>query len=603
MNEMFVASQNLKIGRVVEVSGNSLRIELDDDINELTRSIDGQIYPVGQMGSVIKIHFGRKVLFAFVRLLRMRSEIIDDEGNIPLNANDDARILEADLFGQGVWSKLSEKLDFTRGVETYPLPLQYAYLCLNEELESVYKAAESYAEEKSVSPMIPIGNYVGGNNAICRANIDKLFSHHFAILGSTGAGKSGTVASILHSVLDHRVDNNSLKPRIIMIDPHGEYPSAFGERATVYRAYNDAAMNDSEGDLLKLPYWLMSSDELRSLIIGKTEFEATSQNNIVYEAITYARQLEAGLLIDLGADPDGGAKAKTADGITDEDLLKFDRDKPVPFKLEQFEKHIDKVQGRKLGKKDNLAASSGRDKVDSILKKLKILQANPQLNFMMEEFSDDSPVLKEILSQFIGDAKGKDIRIIDISGLPNEVAGPLTAIIARLLFQYKLWETKEEREQDPILFICEEAHRYVPNHGEAQYKEAQAAIRRIAKEGRKYGLGLGLISQRPSDVESTVLSQCNSWIVLRLTNSNDQVHVAKFLPDSLSGLTKMLPALTRREAIFVGEAAALPSRIRINKLSIDKLPNSNDISFAKGWVNEPMNESKLNAIVKRWSNS
>jgi DNA helicase HerA-like ATPase len=600
---MFVASQNLKIGRVVEVSGNSLRIELDDDINELTRSIDGQIYPVGQMGSVIKIHFGRKVLFAFVRLLRMRSEIIDDEGNIPLNANDDARILEADLFGQGVWSKLSEKLDFTRGVETYPLPLQYAYLCLNEELESVYKAAESYAEEKSVSPMIPIGNYVGGNNAICRANIDKLFSHHFAILGSTGAGKSGTVASILHSVLDHRVDNNSLKPRIIMIDPHGEYPSAFGERATVYRAYNDAAMNDSEGDLLKLPYWLMSSDELRSLIIGKTEFEATSQNNIVYEAITYARQLEAGLLIDLGADPDGGAKAKTADGITDEDLLKFDRDKPVPFKLEQFEKHIDKVQGRKLGKKDNLAASSGRDKVDSILKKLKILQANPQLNFMMEEFSDDSPVLKEILSQFIGDAKGKDIRIIDISGLPNEVAGPLTAIIARLLFQYKLWETKEEREQDPILFICEEAHRYVPNHGEAQYKEAQAAIRRIAKEGRKYGLGLGLISQRPSDVESTVLSQCNSWIVLRLTNSNDQVHVAKFLPDSLSGLTKMLPALTRREAIFVGEAAALPSRIRINKLSIDKLPNSNDISFAKGWVNEPMNESKLNAIVKRWSNS
>ncbi len=604
MNEMFIASQNLKIGRVVEVSGNSLRIELDDDINELTRSIDGQIYPVGQMGSVIKIHFGRKVLFAFVRLLRMRSEIIDDEGNTPLNANDDARILEADLFGQGVWSKLSEKLDFTRGVETYPLPLQYAYLCLNEELESVYKAAESYAEEKSVSPMIPIGNYVGGNNAMCRANIDKLFSHHFAILGSTGAGKSGAVASILHSVLDHRVDNNSLKPRIIMIDPHGEYPSAFGERATVYRAYNDAAMNDSEGDLLKLPYWLMSSDELRSLIIGKTEFEATSQNNIIYEAITYARQVQAGLIEEIGSDHLGGIPTNKTQGTTDEDILNFDRDKPTPFKLEQFIKHITEVQGKQYNQNKYLSArDKDRLKNEAVLKKLKVLMANPQLNFMMEEFSTDSPNLRGILSQFIGDAKGKDIRIIDISGLPNEVAGPLTAIIARLLFQYKLWETKEEREQDPILFICEEAHRYVPNHGEAQYKEAQAAIRRIAKEGRKYGLGLGLISQRPSDVESTVLSQCNSWIVLRLTNSNDQVHVAKFLPDSLSGLTKMLPALTRREAIFVGEAAALPSRIRINKLSIDKLPNSNDISFAKGWVNEPMNESKLDAIVKRWSNS
>ena len=600
MSDIFIASQNLKIGRVVEVSGNSIRIELDENINELTRSINGQIYPVGQMGSVIKIHFGRKVLFAFVRLLRMRSENIDNEGNKPLNANDDSRVLEADLFGQGIWSKSIGKLDFTRGVETYPLPLQFAYLCLNEELESVYRAAESYAEENSVSPMVPIGNYVGGNNAICKANIDKLFGHHFAILGSTGVGKSGTVASILHSVLEHQIEKSTLKPRIIMIDPHGEYPSAFGARATVYRAYNDAAMNDGTGDLLQLPYWLMSSDELRSLIIGKTEFEATSQNNIIYEAITYARQLNAGLIKDLADNPLGGAKAEKADDITDDDLLNFDRDKPLPFKLEQFVKHIDKVQGRKKDKTDNLAASTGRDKVDTILKKLKVLRANPQLKFMMEEFSDTSPNLKKVLSQFIGNAEGKDIRIIDISGLPNEVAGSLVAIIARLLFQYKLWQSKEERQNDPILFLCEEAHRYVPNHGEAQYKEAQEAIRRIAKDGRKYGLGLGLISQRPSDVESTVLSQCNSWIVLRLTNSNDQAHVAKFLPDSLSGLTKMLSALTRREAIFVGEAAALPSRIRIRKLTKEQLPNSNDISFAVGWENEPISDDKLDAIVKRW---
>jgi len=189
----------------------------------------------------------------------------------------------------------------------------------------------------------------------------------------------------------------------------------------------------------------------------------------------------------------------------------------------------------------------------------------------MDEFSSESPKLDEILAQFFGEIKDettgvdKNLRIIDISGLPNEVAGPLTALIARLLFQYKLWQTREEREKDPVLFICEEAHRYVPNHGEAQYKEAQEAVRRIAKEGRKYGVGLMLISQRPSDVESTVLSQCNSWIILRLTNSSDQEHVSKFLPDSLTGLTKMLPSLTRREAIFVGEAAALPSRIRINK--------------------------------------
>lgn len=602
MNGNFQARKELKIGKIIEVSGNSLRIEIDDDLSELVRAVDGQVYPVGQMGSIIKVHFGRRLLFAFVRSLKMRSELVDDDNTKILNAADDARILEADLFGQGVWSNKESRLNFSRGVETYPLPLQNAYICLNDELEAVYKAAESNAQDEPISPMVPIGNYIGGNNAVCRANIDKLFGQHFAILGSTGSGKSGTVASILHSVLDHEPEEARLKPKIVMIDPHGEYASAFGDRAKVYRAYNDASLNDAEVETLKMPYWLMSSDELRSLIIGKTEYEATSQNNIVYEAIAYARLHQAGFVQDLGEEPNGGDEASLNESITEEQVLNFDRDKPVPFKLAQFVKHIDKVQGRKLGKQDDLSPSAGRDKVDGILKKLKVLRTNPQLDFLLKEYCEDtSPKLHEVLAQFVGEADGKDIRIIDISGLPNEVAGPLAALISRLLFQYKIWQTRDEREKDPVLFVCEEAHRYVPNHGEAQYKEAQVAIRRIAKEGRKYGLGLGLVSQRPSDVESTVLSQCNSWIVLRLSNSSDQEHVSKFLPDSLSGLTKMLSSLTRREAIFVGEAAALPSRIRIRELSPEKLPNSNDIKFATGWASEEMREADLVAIADRWS--
>tara|TARA_X000001388_G_C2233343_1_gene124149 strand:+ start:552 stop:2363 length:1812 start_codon:yes stop_codon:yes gene_type:complete len=601
VKDLFSPRSELKIGKIVEVSGNSLRIELDNEISELLRTVDGKNYPIGQVGSVIKVHFGRKTLFAFVRLLRMRSELIEDCEDTQINPGDDSRLLEADLFGQGIWSQAAKTLNFQRGVETYPLPLQHAYLCLNRELESIYRAAEAIASDSGVSPLVPIGNYVGSNNAVCRANIDKLFGHHFAVLGSTGSGKSGTVSSILHSILEFEYDEKRLDPKIIMIDPHGEYAKAFGDTAQVYKAYNEASASSDESELLQLPYWLMSSDELRSLVIGKTEFEATAQNNMVYEAITYARQVQSGLIEDVGDEPLGGAEAQLTDGTTEEQLLQFDRDKPVPFKLSEFEKHIDKVQGRKLGKTDNLApSSSDRGRLDGILKKLRILKANPQLKFMMDEFSDLSPSLKSILEQFVGKAEGKRIRIIDISGLPNEVAGPLTALISRLLFQYKLWQTKEERCKDPILFICEEAHRYVPNHGEAQYKEAQEAIRRIAKEGRKYGLGLGLISQRPSDVESTVLSQCNSWIVLRLTNANDQAHVAKFLPDNLSGLTKMLPSLTRREAIFVGEAAALPSRIRIRKLSNDKLPDSNDIKFAEGWYGAPISSEELTKILERW---
>lgn len=301
-------------------------------------------------------------------------------------------------------------------------------------------------------------------------------------------------------------------------------------------------------------------------------------------------------------------------------ISKFDRDKPLPFKLSEFVKHIDKVQGSKSdlknGKPDPLSPTDRNKKgITSILKKIRILRANPQLNFIMDELKANSPTLEEVLSQFVGVSEEKDssqdvdpkkekhLRIIDISGLPNEVAGPLTALIARLLFQYKLWQTKDERKTDPTLFVCEEAHRYVPNHGEAQYKEAQEAVRRIAKEGRKYGIGLMLVSQRPSDVESTVLSQCNSWLILRLTNSNDQQHVAKFLPDSLAGLTSMLSALTRREALFVGEAAALPSRIRITKLPLDKLPDSHDISFVEGWANQPTEIEKLKKITDKWTGS
>lgn len=222
---------------------------------------------------------------------------------------------------------------------------------------------------------------------------------------------------------------------------------------------------------------------------------------------------------------------------------------------------------------------------------------------MMKCWRDDEHQIKlhEVLNQFVGAPKqeGKDIRIIDISGLPNEVAGPLTALIARLLFQYKVFQTQDEKEKDPILMVCEEAHRYVPEHGEAQYSAAQGAIRRIAREGRKYGIGLMLVSQRPADVDSTVISQCGTWVVLRLTNSADQQHVARFLPDGLSGMVGALPILSQQEAIFVGEGSALPSRIRVRDLNKEQLPKSNTIPFAEGWSSDRLDLDKLKEISER----
>ncbi|MCK5581550.1 MAG: ATP-binding protein [Candidatus Omnitrophica bacterium] len=601
----FKAINDLRIGKIIEVNGTSIKVELDSKLTDLTRSFNGRVYSIGQMATIIKIHFGKKVLFAYVRMLRMRSEIAMEMGQNDISPSDDSRILEADLFGQGIWDSKNELLDFNRGVETYPLPLQAAYLMTNEELECLYKGAEESFAEKQTSPIVSIGTYVGGNQK-CRANINKLFGHHCAVLGSTGSGKSGTVAAIIHSILEHKTnDEKLLNPRIIIIDPHGEYAKPFSKRGIIYKAYSEASSSEEKCAELIMPYWLMTGDEFRSLVIGKTEYEATSQNNIVYEALAYARMVEAGIIKSVGDDPNGSVVSDLCDGKQEEDRLNFDRDKPIPFKLKEFINHIDKVQGRKKDQKNNLAPSdSMRQKIEGILKKLRVLQTNPQLNFLFEEYSSTTPAIASIIAQFIGlkgDLKDNNIRIIDISGLPNEVAGLLTAIIARILFQYKLWQNKKERKKDPLLLICEEAHRYVPNHGEAQYKEAQSAIRRIAKEGRKYGIGLMLVSQRPSDVESTVLSQCNSWIILRLTNSNDQNHVSSFLPDSLSGLIRILPSLTRREAVFVGEAAALPSRIRIRMLEKEQLPDSEDIDFVEGWSNELLSDKDIEEVTNKWT--
>ncbi|UNC91296.1 ATP-binding protein [Candidatus Contubernalis alkaliaceticus] len=600
---LFKEHNDLKIGKIIEVNGNSIKVELDNKLGNLSRTIDGRVYSIGQMASVIKIHFGRKVIFGFVKMLRMSSEVdLIDEKKI--SPSDDSRILEADLFGEAFWSESKSKLSFNRGVETYPLPLQYAYLTTKDELEKIYQSAEK-AAESHLDPMLSIGTYVGANSAVCRANMDKLFGNHCAILGSTGSGKSATVAAILHSVIEYKYETDkSLSPRIILIDPHGEYAKAFPNDAIVYRAYSESSAGGEATTELKLPYWLMSGDEFRSIIIGKTEHEATSQNNIVYEALTYARMVQAGVVKSLD-NPDGDQIPDLVEGKIEDDRSNFDRDKPLAFKMGELIKHIEQVQGRKTGKKDSRTASDSIwQRVDSVLKKIRVLKANPQLKFLMEEYSTDSPSINKVLAQFIGqvpDCENKNIRIIDISGLPNEISGPLTAVIARLLFQYKLWQTPEERKMDPILIACEEAHKYVPNQGEAQYKEAQESIRRIAKEGRKYGIGLMLISQRPSDVESTVLSQCNSWIVLRLTNSRDQEQVARFLPDSLSGLTRILSSLTRREAVFVGEAAALPSRIKIRELNQDQLPDSADISFIEGWVNALHDNEKLQEVTNRWT--
>jgi hypothetical protein len=489
--------------------------------------------------------------------------------------------------------------------------MQAVFLVTTSESRAIYAAIERNRPNET-NKFIAIGNYVGASGAICHADMDKLFGHHCAVLGSTGSGKSTAVTAIVHAVLDHHPEpDKPCSPCIVIIDPHGEYGSAFGDRAVVLRAYEDVNEGEEAPTPVRLPYWLMSSDEFRQLIIGKTEFEATSQANVVYKALAHARMHAKGLVI-AASDPNRFNSKEPPDSPRPADpkdagkIASFNRDRPIPFSLDEFKAHITECQAKRYQGTNWVAVTDSdfQKSFASILDKLHVLRTDSRIAFLMKNYVQGDPTLAEIIAQFLVSNEGEStttVKILDISGLPNEVAGPLTATLARLLFSYKLHQTRDEREKDPILLVCEEAHRYVPDRGEAQYAAAQDAVRRIAREGRKYGIGLMLVSQRPADVESTVLSQCNSWLVLRLTNGTDQEHVGRFLPDTLAGLTKLLPSLPRQEALFVGEAAALPARVRLNHVAEDKRPRSADISFAKGWSGAMSTISEIKPIADRMS--
>jgi len=548
--------ENLAIGKIIEVDGSHIIAELDPGLTELSRVYAGETYPIGQFGSIVRIHFGRRLIYALVGRLRMKAEYEAERGVAP-HASPDERIVEADLFGEGEWIRDAagtSRLEFERGVATYPLPQQTVYLTPKSELRFIYGHTKG--------AVIRLGEHVGSGGAPCYADMNELLGKHTAVLGSTGSGKSGAVAAIIHSILERGQETGyaNWKPRIVILDPHNEYGAAFP-------AHSKLSTDDGT---LSLPYWLLNFQETVALLIGKTEFVATSQANIVKGALMDARNEGAAALgLEVGA-------------IT--------VDSPVPYKLANLRAKIEA---------DKPPQASKQDSHNSILQKLDVLKADARLKFLMAEWvggaQDPFP---GIVAQLMGD--GPQPRVIDLSGVPNEVAGVSSAVIARTLFNLKVWQTSEERATDPVLLVCEEAHRYVPNSGEAQYEAAQEAIRRIAKEGRKYGVGLLLVSQRPSEVEATVLSQCNSWVVLRVTNDSDREHVKAILPDSMAGLTKMLSGLRRQEAIFVGQAAMLPSRIMIRDLTPEQLPKSNDIDFDKGWQSAAMSEEQLKIVANRW---
>jgi DNA helicase HerA-like ATPase len=541
----------LKIGRVVEVSGSKVIGELEGTVEDLYRTYKSRRYTVGQVGSIVKIEAGDKLVFGVVTALRMTETMLEGTAVVtgrdaPGDGASDAKWLEIELFGEAVRTGLGEiEFVFQRGVVTYPLPGQGIFVASVVELQRIYNRPDK--------PSVHVGTLSQAASLPVYLLTDELLGKHFAILGTTGSGKSCSVTVLLRSILE-------VAPRahVILLDPHNEYRRAFPDLAEVI-----------DPTTLNLPHWLLNFEESVELFIGKTEHVATSQTNILKDAILAARR-------DFGAD-----------GIPTE---KITVDTPVPYRLGDMLAHIDAAMPTQASKQDSYI---------KIKNKAETLQQDSRFSFMMRPDATVGDQLAEIVGQYLRIPVGdKPLSIIDLSGVPSDVVDVVVSVLCRMVFDFAVWSPRPV--QVPVVLICEEAHRYAPRRDDAAFQPTKQALSRIAKEGRKYGVGLGLISQRPSELAESILSQCNTLIALRMSNEQDQNFVQRALPDSVRSLVSILPTLRTQEALVVGEGTVVPVRLRFNDLDKAHMPQSADVPFAALWETDGADAEHVANVVRRW---
>ena len=449
---------------------------------------------------------------------------------------------------------------FRRSLATIPTINAECHLIHGDRLKRFMQAISSIPEgEDTVS--LQIGNYSIDEDATAWLNGNKLFQRHAVIVGSTGSGKSWCVAKILEQVA-------SLKSAdAILFDIHGEYSTLQGDSFTHLKV---AGPNDKMGEgMLFLPYWLLTYEEMLSLMLDR------SDNNAPNQAMMFSRAVIEGKKGFLrNAD-----KAEMEANIT--------LDSPVPYNLDILlealkAKDTEMVPGARSEKQGTY-----NGKLTRFIQRLETKQKDKRLNFMFA--SEDDLLSYDYMSilcskLMLPSANGKKgVKIIDFSEVPSDILPLIVSLIARVIFSVQQWTTVEHRH--PIAIFCDEAHLYIPANTEKSIDDASlVTFERISKEGRKYGIGLVVISQRPSEVNRTVLSQSNNFIAMRLTNVDDQSVVKRLLPDSLGDYAEMLPILDIGEALVVGDASLLPSRIRIAPPKMK--PRSATIDFWDEWSKE-----------------
>lgn len=457
---------------------------------------------------------------------------------------------------------------FTRSVLSLPNIDAPCYPIEGKELESFMGVISSVAVNENA---LNIGNYTLDEKAETYLDGNKFFQRHAALLGSTGSGKSWTVASILEKA------SKLPSADIILFDLHGEYSTL--EYAKHIRIAGPNDLESTGDEILFLPYWLLNFEEMQEMFIDRSEFSAHNQVMVFQDAVS-------------------GAKKRSLEKEGKIEILKsFTIDSPVLFSLDEVTQEIkdlneEMVQGQRGLKQGNFFGQFSR-----LLVRLNSRITDKRYGFIFQahEKYHAYEALHAIAKNLLGfEDEEKGIKVIDFSEVPSDILPVIVGLVARVIYETQFWMDAEKRH--PIAFVCDEAHRYLPLDQNINPFERRALENfiRIAKEGRKYGVALLIVSQRPSEVNPTILSQCNNFIALRLTNTGDQAVVKRLMPDSLGALMDILPMLDIGEAVVVGDAVLLPTRVKLHKPTYK--PTSATIEFWDEWNKEDAQSEIVKAV-------
>lgn len=586
------------IGHVKSVNGSRLSVKLSDDFKSSMPIINGVVYRIGQIGSFVRIPLGYAHLYGIVTQAgadAIPEKLVGDEESNHQNS----RWITVVLVGERVRNK------FERGIIQYPTPDDEVHLVTLDDLKIIYS-------EVNKESSLTVGQISASESLPAHIDLNKFLSRHSAIVGSTGSGKSNAVSIILEAIASNQRYKSS---RILLIDPHGEYNETLKRYSKVFKVNADAKKDESE---LHIPFWALPFNELFSTFPGILKETALDSIRLEIQErkITSSKTL---------------SKKIKEHSVNSDSPIPFSLNK-LWYDLDDFEKQVfNKVEISKgnyelqlvekieLGDADKLIPSKHQPPAPG--------GGNPNLNKgamgiltylngMRNRISDDRykflfnpgdymPSLegksKKDLDILLTDwlNHDKQITILDLSGVPSEIMSSISGTIIKIIYDSLFWgqELNVGGRKQPILIALEEAHSYLKA---GQDSLSSRTVRSIAKEGRKYGVGLLLITQRPSELDETVLSQLGTLIALRMTNSKDRGHVGSIMPDDLNDLVNLLPSLRTGEGLIMGEAVKIPSRVKFDKIA--NAPKSSDPLVSERWILEKPDSKEYEELLLRWRN-